>query len=726
MSVSNLIEKFRSVALDRIERMNVALVTLEKDGGNEELTQNLLREIHTLKGEAKMMGFADVNLVAHLTEHLMLDADVVDFDIPRGVVDLIFTGLDILRSLLTKSAGQSDTPVDLAGFVDATAAARFGGTDKPTTSGKKRRDSGEFRSVDLESAGTSTNLLRIQTGGSLRVDLSKLERLGETSGEMLLMTRRVDYRLKEIDELKDELDEALKRSSQNLPKSQTSQLRKLSHRLDSLLKEMREEVYLAGVRSSQVDEETRRLRHVPLAQVLSHYPRAVRDLALSQGKNVRLVHGFGDVQVDRVILTGLSDPLLHLVRNAVDHGIEPPEERKAVGKDEEGEIRLLAEYSGDSIIVELSDDGRGLDPDKLRARAIERGFKTETEADSMSDSEALQLIFESGFTTRDEVSDVSGRGIGMDIVRREVMNLNGSVEIESESGVGTTFRLIIPVSSAVSSVLMIVVGEQRFALPAKDIERVDVVARDELSPLSGGGFALRYGQQMVAMLDWSKLLGVHERPSPGAHLTLLILRRQARLVAVWVDDVIGEREAMTRPLGTFLSGNRICRGVALTDAGEVVPLLNVGELLNPTQHAEGASTQMTQGMAPGREQKRAARILVTEDSEITRSLVVGILRGLGYEVLEAEDGKAAWDRLQKENVDLVLTDVQMPHMDGLELLERIRASDRLSGLPVVVLTTLTAEKDRQRAMRLGANGYLGKLNFEEKELIRTVKRYLGS
>lgn len=729
MSVSNLVEKFRSVALDRIERLNTLLVELERDGSNEERVQTLLREIHTLKGEAKMMGFADVNLVAHLTEHLLLGADKAHFDVSRAYLELTFSGLDILRSLLTKAAGSSDAPIDLAGFVDAVAVARFNADSVEAAPGKASSDvsreaeSGEFRSVELDASASTGNLLRIQSGGSVRVEMSRLERLGETSGEMLLMTRRVDYRRSRLESLHDELIDEVNRASPNLPKTQSNALRAVTHRLESALKDMREEVYLGSLRASQVDEDVRGLRHVPLAQVLSHYPRAVRDLALSQGKHVRLVHRFGDVQVDRVILSGLSDPLLHLIRNAVDHGIESPEERLAGDKDKEGEIKLIAEYAGDSIVVELSDDGRGMDADKLRKRAVERGFLSEEKAESMRDAQALELIFEKGFSTRDKVSDVSGRGLGMDIVRREISQLNGSVEIASTPGVGTTFRLTLPVSSAVSSILMIVIGTRRFAVAAKDIERVDVVEYGEVLRGAAGGHVIKHGQEMIALVDGAAQLGLEAHPLAETSLTVLVLRRQERYVAVRIDDVIGERDAMTRPLGMFLSGIRMCRGVALTDAGEVVPLLNVGEMLAAT--ATGSRSMTRVSRPKPRPETRGGRILVVEDSEITRSLVVGILSGLGHEIVEAEDGVDAWSKLQRFDIDLILTDVQMPRMSGLELLERVRSDRRFSEVAVVVLTTLSSSEDRERAMALGANGYLAKLDFEEKDLLRSVRRYLG-
>ncbi|MFW6058417.1 MAG: chemotaxis protein CheA, partial [Persicimonas sp.] len=611
MSFGSLIEKFRSVALDRIEQMNVLLVGLEREPSDSEATEELLREIHTLKGEAKMMGFADVNLVSHQTEHLLILITERSFDVDGQAVDVAFEGLDIIRQLLTKAAGSSDAPVDLAGFVERvnqvrraheadaekppappaeleTGAETGSGTgsevgagqsepaeadkdgveeerarpDQPLAEpswvdrdarsgspalatsepGDPMRDSGNWRRASTgrstrtridaaqgagesseaaeageESAGqrSSDRLLRLQAGGTLRVDLQKLERLGDIAGEVMLMSRRLNYELGDLEELRDELRRWIERVESDLPLKTISALRNLAHRFDDFATSSRDETYRISSRTSQLDEEVRTLRHVPLAQVMSHYPRAVRDLGREQGKRVRLVHSFGNVEVDRLLLSALSEPMLHMIRNAVDHGIESPEERMAQSKEPEAEIRLLAEYAGDSIRVVIEDDGRGIDLQDIRQKAASRGVMSAERAAALSDQEALALIFEPGFSTREQVSDVSGRGIGMDVVRRQITELGGYIEVESEVGEGTALTLILPVSSAVSEVLMVDIGGRTFALAAKEVVRVDAIGRDGLMEGHGGIF-LRFEDEVVALHDWAQILGANgERRADG-------------------------------------------------------------------------------------------------------------------------------------------------------------------------------------------------------------------
>ena len=573
-------------------------------------------------------------------------------------------------------------------------------------------------------------MLRIQAENSLRVRFDKLERLGDAASEVLLMGRRLEYELGELEELRGQLRAWMGTVEPNLPKSRMAALRDLSHRLDAIVSTASEDNHLVNLRAVQLDEEVRSLRHVSLAQVISHYPRAVRDLAQSQGKQVRFAHDLGNLEVDRAVLSALSDPLLHLVRNAVDHGVEPPEARRAQGKPEEATVRLEVEPVGDSLRVILRDDGQGIDPEHVRQRALSKGVIDADQAQVMSDQQALALIFEPGFSTREAISDVSGRGIGMDIVLRQITNLGGVVEVESEPGQGTTFTLLVPMSSAVIEVLLVEIGGETFGIHAKDIDRVEMVSPHQLLTIQGSA-CVRLDGQLVPLLDWRPtLIGEPgELPARG-RLPLLLVRKGTRTTAAWVDAVLGEREALNRPLGEFLQGVRLCRGVVLTEAGEVLPLLNIVELLTrshgqlelPPQLGDLRRTWSTLEL---QSLPRMRSILVAEDSEVTRELVAGILRGLGYRVLEAQDGQQAWEMLQDHRVDLMLTDIQMPRLDGLGLLDRVRrAGGELAEVPIIVLSTLGSAADREQAMQLGADAYLVKLDFREKDLVGLVRRYL--
>lgn len=729
MSLGDLIEKFRGVALDRVETMSVLLVEVEADPQPEKV-ETLTREIHTLKGEAKMMGFADVNLVSHLTEHILLGAAAVDFDVRSDIIDLILEGFDVLSGLLTKSPAGMSAPVDLAGFVDRVAAARgaaelvLSDQHEEVSPQPDRVPTGEYVRPERTTSVTDGSLLRIQTSGSMRVELAKLERLGEQSGEVVLSSRRLNYQLGALERVRDEFDSMRDAVEPMLPKSHLARVRAVGREIEGTLAELRTEFGQVEAWSSQLDGQIRDLRHTSLASALQHYPRAVRDLASARGKAVRLDMDVSGVEVDQLVLNALAEPLLHLVRNAVDHGIEPPEEREQLGKPRDGTIQLTAHSAGDSVRVVLRDDGQGIDAAAIAQKAIEREMLTAKQVDALHHDDLIALIFEAGFSTRDEVTDVSGRGIGMDVVRRQISGIGGNVEIESSPGEGTTFTLTLPISSTVGSVLTFVLDGARYGLPSKDVERVEFVDYDQLDE-HHSAVSLSIQDAAVPLLDWTKTLDDFSRKLPRGRLTVVVIQRGKRRVALWVDDVTGERDAMTRPLPDFLAGVQLCRGVAITEAGELIPLLEVGELLNPDRllSAIGSKPSIRATMElPSMRAKR--RILVVEDSEVTRALVTSILRGAGFEVVQAEDGWFGWQTLQNGRFDLVLTDVQMPRMTGLELLERVRSDPRFARTPVVILTTLGEAGDKARAMNLGASGYLVKLNFQESELLQTVRRFL--
>lgn len=728
MSVEALIEKFRAVALDRVERMNTLLMQLEGDH-DLEAVEALQREIHTLKGEAKMMGFADVNLVSHLTEHLILDASAAQFHVGAFVTETMFEGLDILRALFTKSPGGASAPIDLAGFVDRVSEAR-----RPPPAAEVTSDAFDRPRTSPRRVLDGQSLLTIQASSSTRVDLARLEQLGEATGELLLNARHIGFQLTELERLNAKLGRLRERMERFLPSALVHETRTFGHEIDVWLANFRASMLQTEQWSGMLDSQTRELRHLPLEHALQHYPRAVRDLAAAQNKRMSFDLDVGGVDVDRQVLNGLSDPLLHLVRNAVDHGIERPEDRTAAGKNPQGRLTLTAEPAGDSIRVILEDDGRGIDPAIIRRKAVEKAIIDGPTAAQMSDGEALSLLFEAGFTTRDHVTDVSGRGIGMDVVRRQIGAIGGTVELDSVVGVGTKFTLVLPMSSSVSSVLAFVVDGHRFALVAKDIERVAFIHFHDLVdgtlvPLERPDLDAPDAPpdvEHVPLLDWGKVLPEITRDTPRGQLTMIFVRRGNRTVALWVDDILGEREAMTRPLGTFLSGLRICRGIAISNDGENLPLLNVNELLaaeNSKSHDQRRTVRATAELP---RVARTRRVLLCEDSEVTRALVSSILRDHNLQVIEAEDGWIGWEKLNAGGIDLVVTDVQMPRVDGLQLLERIRGDARFNDTPVVILTTLGEAADKERALKLGADAYLAKFNFSESELVRTVQRFLGA
>lgn len=465
---------------------------------------------------------------------------------------------------------------------------------------------------------------------------------------------------------------------------------------------------------NQLQDRTMRTRMVPISLVTDQLRRAARDLARAQGKEVDWEVRGGDTELDRGVLNGLSDSLVHLVRNAVDHGVEPPDARIRAGKPRRGAVRLHAMQLGPEVIIAVSDDGPGIDIDRVRRQAGRQGVDTE----GMRDDEVLRLVFLSALSTTPVVTDVSGRGVGLDVVRASVEAANGRVDVRSQPGTGTEFRIIVPITLAVMRCLLVEAGEQRFALPFHR-----VVACHE----SGTGGVRAEGRRAV----W-----VDRRPVPVSALAevlatgagtmagpLVVLSDAARRHVFQVDRLVGQRDVVLKGLSPLLPSLPAVAGASVEPDGSVLLVLDPPGLIHRARQQSPS-----RGAVPDlpRPAVRRRRVLVVDDALTVRELQRSILERAGFDVRVAGDGTQALASLAAEPSDLVLTDIEMPTMDGFALTEAIRAHPTLANVPVLILSSRSSDADRQRGLDAGADGYILKNGFDEGSLLAAVNRLLGS
>lgn len=470
-----------------------------------------------------------------------------------------------------------------------------------------------------------------------------------------------------------------------------------------------------------LEQEVMAARLIPIATVYAGLPRAVRDVAEATGKAVRIELRGETVELDRKILELIQDPLLHLVRNAVDHGVEPATERLDAGKPEVGTIEVSAEAAGGEVRVTIRDDGRGIDPARLRERAIRSGMLRADEVASLSDSEALDLVFLPGFSTAPLVTDISGRGVGLDVVRSNIGELGGHVMIESQIGYGTQIILVLPLTLVTTRVLLVQLGATRFALPATGCHGTIWVYRDALDTIEGQP-TVHHDGRTVVVRHMAELLGVAaaESPGPGQRAPAVLVGSQQRSVALLVDALLDEREAVVKPLGPIFAAQRSYSGAIQLGDSSLVLLLNPLALI---QSATGA--RRAPALAPPTPARRP-RLLVCDDSFTTRELIRSILQSAGYEAAAAVDGADALDKLQAQSYDLVVSDVEMPRVDGFQLTARIRSELALHELPVVLITSLASEEHRRRGLEAGAQAYIVKSQFNQGSLLEVIEQLLGS
>jgi two-component system chemotaxis sensor kinase CheA len=435
----------------------------------------------------------------------------------------------------------------------------------------------------------------------------------------------------------------------------------------------------------------------------------VRDVARSDGKQARLLVAGPEVRIDRLVISSLREPLIHLVRNAVGHGVERPDARQRAGKPPQGTVVVSAQLHGTEVRVGVSDDGTGVDQERVRAAAAARGLPAE--------GELADLLFAPGLSTAEAVTLVSGRGVGLDVVRSRVEALGGSVTIATSPGEGTQVELVVPSSAATLRVLVASLSGGHLALPLTAARRVVAVTGHDLRAVENG-VVLALPERAVPVVD---LAAVLSDPTGSTRLSpmAVVVESGGEWAALLVDAILAEEEVVVRPPGIRLAGVPLVLGTAALPNGALITVLNPAACAR-----QGRGRQPLAGVPVEAPPVGPRRVLLVEDSVTTRALERGILEGAGYEVFTAADGVAAWRLLQQQDVDLVVADVSMPNMDGLELCRRIRASARFSRLPVVLVTTLGSDEDRARGVDAGADAYITKASFDQAALLDTIARLL--
>lgn len=748
-----LLSKFRDVTRGRIGALIAGLDALERNPGDEEGAAALLREIHTVKGESKMMGFEVMNLVAHHTEELLLAARAKGFALDDDERDDILYGFDLLNVLVQDDPTPNPELAESAraflgrgaghGAGATEPAAREASQEAPATTpdasrpvdasqeGEPVAEPREARAPGSERAkerAPDRAPERARDSGELdviRLDAATLARLTSLSGELARRQQHTDRLLLELLRLGGEASRANaeERSAGTSPADGLSRAASPRGKVAALLKEMaavvmrlQEEAFETSLQIGELQESVRRVRMYPVRSLLESYPPAIRSMARELDKRVDVVVDAGDVIVDKQVVDQLSEPLVHLIRNSVDHGIETPAEREANGKPRRATLTLGArQVSGAEVEISVRDDGRGIDPGRVRATAIARGVTSETEAHAMTDEQVLWLLFRPGFSTRQETSLLSGRGVGLDVVKKAIEGLGGSVDIESTLGQGTVFRLRVPVSVALTRALVVESALGLFAVPSPSVVLATRVTPAEIEAV-GEGYAVRVEEESLRLLHLDELLGQPGGPLPPA-MDVIVIGDGAQRVALRVGRLVGEQQLIRQGLDAFLRGVPYVNGTAVLEGGRHCYFLNQAALF---RGATGGVRVEASGPRP----RRRHRVLIVDDSEITRDMLVSVLRRLDCDVVEAVDGQDALERLAEGPVDLVLTDLDMPVLDGFGLIRALRARPDTSDLPVIVLSTRGSASDKTSAMGAGANAYIVKERFRQADLQELLRQHL--
>ncbi len=581
----------------------------------------------------------------------------------------------------------------------------------------QRRSSGRFLRVDAERLENLSNqVIELSTeqsrGGSF--EKAVLEMTSELRG-LQREWRYFAKSLADFDEAKREiLIHSLERGFENQMRKQrrfTEELSVSKQRNALIHRDLRDQVLSLMLR--------------PLDSIFSTFPRAVRDVAVRLNKRARLVVGGKTLEVDQGVVESLVEPLVHLLNNAVAHGIESPEERKALGKPEEGQVAVIARLSGSEVRIEVVDDGQGLDVDRIKEVAVERGVTTQVEADSMDSAEILEMIFRPGFSTKKEVDATSGRGIGMNVVQDTIRRLTGSIRIHTEKGQGTRFVLSLPVSIAVQQALMFRMGNVRFGMLTHMVEQALPLNKQALKTGVGDKQFIMYGKHQVPIVDMRRMLS-----GEGADAVLsktpnvLIAEHIEGYVGIVVDELMSDVEVVVRNLDPYIKRYQPqgLMGNTIADDGSVVMLLEPYGIKEMGRTAPDQTIEID----VSEEEKIHRKILLVEDSLIAREVEKNIFESIGFTVDTAIDGLDGLEKLATESYDMVVTDLEMPRLDGFGFVRRIRNQPEYEDLPLMIISTRESAEDRMRAMESGADIYMVKQHLNGDEILKNVQALLGS
>lgn len=755
-----LLVTFRTEAGEHLEAMSSALLALEAATANRraEIVEQIFREAHSLKGAARAVNFSDVEQICHALESLFsaLKSGRIGWD--PSLVDLVLRPLDILGALISGEGIQSDPAVPP--LVRSLERAAKGASDmgKGARAGAAKRASNQeppppSLPPEKEKQFPQQEPAPSLPSGTVRVRISKLNSILRRTEELLGPRLAAEQRVAEIRQtrsvisawraktdsalsartpLQSSLEQSNGGNGAQRPQPDLSRLLEYAEAGRDFLRTLEEQVArlekaavsdhraLAGMVSALL-EDVKETQMLPFESLLDGSRRLVRDLAHEQGKSVELVLHGGEIEIDRRILEEMKSPFGHLLRNALDHGIERPEVRQQKGKPPSGTLSIHVSHGERRIEIALRDDGAGIDTGKIRAAARKAGSFSPEEIDAMSDGEALQLVFQSGLSTSPIITELSGRGLGLAIVREKVDRLGGTIELETQQGEGSTIRIVLPLTLATFRGLLVAVADRRFVIPAASVERVTRVSQGDIRTVENRE-TLSLGGRAVSLVRLADVLELREsRREPREREQVVILGRGAVHIAFLVDSVLAEQEVLVKRLGPQLPRVRNVAGATVLGSGEVVPVLAVPDLL--ASAAGAAASAAVRGGEPAGEAARRS-ILVVEDSITSRTLLQQILQTAGFDVEVAVDGQDAWTTLRTRDFDLIVSDVEMPRMDGFELTSKIRSDRTLSALPIVLVTALESREHRERGIDVGASAYIVKSSFDQSNLLEVIRRLI--
>ena len=752
--IQEILEDFLVEAFELIEQLDQNLVELESNPDDLELLNSIFRVAHTIKGSSSFLNFDVLTGLTHHMENVLNKARHGEVKLSHEVMDVVLESIDMMKSLLHAIR---DNGNDTSIGIDITDICRH--LDIISNGDEVSAPVAPAQMDPVETPMDEDN-----------VDYSKLsDKEVEEEIERLLKMRKEEDRQRKsqatvstpvstnaassVQEDKNEEEEpkvaaasvkraapesstpAKKDASSSMEQTIRVEVKRLDHLMnligelvlgknrllkiyddveeryegEKFLEELNQVVSSISLVTTDLQIAVMKTRMLPIAKVFNKFPRMVRDLSRELGKQIELEISGEETELDKSIVEEIGDPLVYIIRNSCDHGIEDVATRRAKGKPETGLIQLKAYNEGNNIVIEITDDGKGLDPDLLRSKAIEKGMITEREADGMSDKEAYALIFKPSLSTAKVVTNVSGRGVGMDVVKTNIEKLNGIIDVDSELGHGTVIRLKIPLTLAIIQALLVGAQEEYYAIPLASVLETVRIPLDEIYTIEGKN-VLRLRDEVLSLVRLSDIFGVKQVYEGGEHTYVVVIGLAESKLGVVVDTLVGQEEIVIKSLGDYLQGIEGIAGATIRGDGRVTLIVDVAALMNL---AKGINVDIRASAETVVETKTVPSdyvVLVVDDSAMDRNIMKKSMEPIGVKTIEASNGQEALNMIKssEHSIDAVLIDIEMPRMDGYTLASEIRKYSKYKNLPLIAVTSRTSKSDRLRGVESGMSEYITK------------------
>lgn len=786
--MQEILEDFLIEAFEMIEQLDQDLIELENNPKDLDLLNRIFRVAHTIKGSSSFLNFDVLTTLTHNMEDVLNKARRGELVITSNIMDVVLESIDLMKNILVliRDTGSDKNGVEIDSVVKKLQNISKGEDNQKEESNTIESNTIEEKKVEeVKEVSNETNSnveeKKVENKEEDNLDYSALsaEEIDKEIDRLLKQRQEEDRakraaKLKNNDENKDTSKPAqqtsntqqvsnTKQINQNTKKADNAvstsieqtvrvDVKRLDHLMnligelvlgknrlisiydeveerydgEQFLEELNQVVSSISIVTTDVQLAVMKTRMLPVSKVFNKFPRMVRDLARDMGKNIELVISGEETELDKSIVEEIGDPLVHIIRNSCDHGIESIEERVKKGKSKVGKIELKAYNEGNHIVVEIADDGKGLNPNFLKQRALEKGTISEREADTMTDKDAFGLIFKAGFSTAQAVTSVSGRGVGMDVVKTNIEKLNGMIDVESEIDKGTTLKLRIPLTLAIIQALIVSVQEEYYAIPLGSVLETVRINQNEIYMVEGRS-VLRLRDEILTLVRLVDIFNVDTLLKNSDELYVVVIGLAANKIGVIVDYLVGQEEVVIKSLGYYLKGTEGIAGATVRGDGKITLIVDVASMMQMAKRVKGSVSSLQEDdINKEKTQPSDYIVLAVDDSHTDRAIIKQYLKPLGITILEATNGIDALEIIKNgdKHIDAVLIDIEMPRMDGYSLATEIRKYNKFKQLPLIAVTSRSSKTDRMRGVESGMTEYITK-PYSADYLINVVKRNIN-